>query len=190
MKKLFLLFIAFTIIFSCEKSNTVEDAEFNQLQIDNVLELTGKRQKNAYVLLSSELKYQIWTDKFAKSKTYLNDDQVKVVNDLLNIISPDLFEVQDLSNSKYTSQIDSWLTKAQKVFDKKEFILTFVSLDHTTEEYLRSIGDPLPLDDESCRCSSSQDMCWWWDDCTGDDCSDTYTGCGILWGSPCNGTCE
>jgi hypothetical protein len=188
MKNLLTYFLLTIVFLSCENSN-LEEENFEQLQIDNVLKLSGISQRNAYVLLPSKLKYKIWSDKLTTAKLSLNKNQIAVVNDLLEILEVETFQNDNLNNGEYSSKIESWFVKANKMFNKREFILTFVSLDYTPEVYLSRKGNDNGVTEDSCSCSSSEDYCWF-SDCTGSDCNDTYSGCGLLWGKPCNGTCE
>ncbi|MEZ4803072.1 MAG: bacteriocin fulvocin C-related protein [Gelidibacter sp.] len=183
MKNYLIILLLIGIVFSCEQSEAPTE-NFEQSQLDNVLKLRGQVQRDAYILLDSPLKYKVWVNKLTNVKTTLNEEQIKVVNNLLDILSPDFFEKNNENNTKYVSKIEDWLLSSKKVFNKHQFLSTFVSIN-----YSRDIGDPDPIDEEGCSCNHSEDYCWF-SDCTGSKCEDTYTGCGLLWNSSCNGTCE
>jgi hypothetical protein len=189
MKKLFMLFLISTTFFSCESEKIItNEEEFNQKQIDNVLELNGQLQRDAFTLLESSLKYKIWVDKLSRDKKYLNNEQALMIDKLLDIIDPSFFKTINKENSKFSIPLNDWIIEANKVFKRKVFIQTFVSL-----KSLKNISannnefDPINAG-PSCSCNTFHDFCVF-DDCASSTCDTSYKGCGLLWDYPCNGRC-
>lgn len=186
MKKSINLFLILVLLLSCESEETINSQEFNQKQIDNVLKLDGQSQKNAYLLLEPSLKYKIWVDKLSEDKKYVNHKQSYVIDKLIKIIDPNFFDTNRLSNTEYTNSLEVWTAEANSVFERKEFIQIFVSL-----QYLTTTLNPATDGDDrgSCSCNTFHDFCFF-DDCTASaSCSTSFKGCGLLWDYSCNGKC-
>ncbi|HCY83313.1 MAG TPA: hypothetical protein DHV22_17790 [Xanthomarina gelatinilytica] len=176
MKKILILILVTAFHFSCENSD-IEIDNYEQEQIENVLALEGQNQRDAYVLLDNKLKYKLWFDKLNYTKSNLSVEQANAVDKLLTIIEPNFFEFENSKNSKYINRIEDWMLLAKKTFNKKEFILTFVTINNQRVDY-----------DGGCACNRSEDYCWF-SDCESSSCNSSYTGCGLLWNSTCNGEC-
>ncbi len=174
-------FIATSLILSCQKSE-VEDSAFENSQIETVLNLEGQTQRNAYTLLDKELKHRIWNEKLNRIKPDLNSEQQRVTNELLSLIDPSFFSVSKSSKDASNTKIDDWFIDAQKHFSKAEFIDVFVTLNN------RGPGT-LPIGSDGCSCNGDEDYCRWQTSCSGSGCEGSGWGCGLLWNSPCNGTC-
>ncbi|XLS31034.1 bacteriocin fulvocin C-related protein [Flavobacteriaceae bacterium M23B6Z8] len=64
--------------------------------------------------------------------------------------------------------------------------ISYKSMVQSREVELDLDGNPAS---NKCKCSQKEDYCWF-SDCESSDCESTYTGCGIAWGSPCDGRCN
>jgi len=202
-KTIYLLFLTFAL-FGCETESEVITEELNQKQIEAVFKFTGQAQRNAFVLLEPSTKYKIWSDKLGRDKQYLNDEQIEIVDDLLQIINPEFFGITDVLNSEYEIELNEWMKKAKLVFEKEQYIDTFVSLKSPSEEVNSSNFEPEPeppfiddglIKDElpigggiSCECNTTHDLCVW-DRCVKSTCDKSTYGCGLVWMYPCNGRC-
>lgn len=184
MKKMNNLIIIVVVIFltGCQTAE-FEENTFESSQIESVLNLEGQAQRNAYTLLDKELKHRIWVEKLNQAKPNLNAEQQRVVEELLTIINPNFFSVPVSQNDVTNPKIEKWFLNAKKHFNKGEFIDVFVTLNN------RGPGTD-PIGNDGCSCNHDEDYCRWKTDCTGSGCQGSGWGCGLLWNSPCNGTCQ
>lgn len=183
MRNYLFLVLLMVFAFSCEKNDELTSSDFQQKQLDHVLDLKGQAQRNAYILLEPSLKYQLWVKKLNQAKPNLNSEQIEVVNQLLKIMDSGLFEVSNSVESKYKGPLDSFKSKSKEVFTRKEFIQLFTKLGNNGLSKTDSdAGD-------GCECSIEEDFCWE-SDCENNDCESSFKGCGVLWNNECDGMCE
>lgn len=183
------LFVISLFFISCE-SDGIENDEFANLQVSQVLALSGESQRSAFLLLDKKSKRQIWNDRLNLAKQNLNENQALLIDELLDIAKPDFFETTGgyANNLDYKEKLDKWKFEAQSQFKRDDFIRIFTSLDDPTTSSING-EDSFVNPDESCGCNKFEDYCWF-ADCVASKCESTQTGCGILWGSTCNGECE
>ena len=182
MKYFIPLIIIVLTTFSCTNSEEINLNEFEQNQIKTVLKLSGQSQKNAYIMLDSNLKHNIWVETLNQNKSELNKEQIILVDKLLDIIEPAYFNQSNTTESKYSEHINNWLKESSVLFDKEEFAVTFTNL----RRYIEGQEE----EKEKCSCNTSEDYCWWSMNCTSLDCQSYAIGCGFLWNSECNGMCN
>jgi hypothetical protein len=164
-----------------------------------VLSLSGDAQKQAFSLLTPTEKKKLWHNKLnlilTRSELYgrkIDVSEVKrnLIQELLEFTNEDFFRFNS-PESKHKNIAWPWYKKAKKVFSKAEFIEIFSSISR--EEFLASREQEIDSDGNpatgKCNCNKIEDYCWF-SDCESSDCESTYSGCGIAWGSTCNGVCN
>ncbi len=170
------------------------------MDTQQVLSLSGDAQKQAFSLLTPEEKKILWHTKLnlvlSESILYgrkidISDEKKNLIEEVLEFTNEDFFKFNTPESQRIHEEIAGpWYKKAKNVFPKSEFIEIFSSI--SKKQFLASRQEELDLDgnpaSNKCKCNKSEDYCWF-SDCESSECESTYTGCGIAWGSPCDGKC-
>ncbi|PKP15031.1 MAG: hypothetical protein CVU07_11850 [Bacteroidetes bacterium HGW-Bacteroidetes-23] len=178
----------FFIIVSCSsEENLNQSAEFSQIQIENVFKYRGEAQRNAFILLDDNLKYEVWKTKLSND---LNDkifskEQERSITNLLGFLKPSHFSTSNNANET-DKDLSKWIDDAKLIFDRNELRGTFAELNDQDED--------LPPDDSgnsasNCTCSIPEDLCRFGSNCERANCKRKPKGCGLLWNTYCDGKC-
>ncbi len=193
MRNLLISLLSFTVILntSCSSENELGNDEFASLQIEQVLNLQGDAQRGAFSLLENDLKFQIWSSRLNEAKKRLNEEQANIIDDLLKVIDIDFFAAPTSENETYRKKINDWKAYAQEKFNREEFIFLFARLDNDLGDATSGI-DIISFggSGSKCECNQFEDFCFFSSCEGGSECTTSIAGCGVLWGSECDGECD
>ncbi|MCF6294331.1 MAG: bacteriocin fulvocin C-related protein [Flavobacteriaceae bacterium] len=192
MKNYYVLFVfMISIVFqSCETSefDSLETSSIDIVKIQSVIDLSGDEQRVAFRLLNNESKAFLWKKKInnvLKSQN-LTAIQKKLVVELQTYIKASLYNTGSKEYFELDEKVKNWASKIEEHFVKEQIVNYFTTLS----ELNVTNGGPVFEGDNNCACNTSEDYCLWSTCDSGLECETSYTGCGILWASPCNGLCD
>ncbi|MCD0472629.1 bacteriocin fulvocin C-related protein [Flavobacterium sp. JAS] len=209
LTKNLILTLTICLMTSCSEDSTVESLPVSiksQLKISKVLgEKNEENQKIAYVLLSSEEKYSLWSNKYDEllnDRTHLksqgiilNDEQQELIEELKNKITKKIFEDKDSDEKAYFKNIytPDFLKRAKKDFTKEQLGIIFFKLSapnsNTTLKQLST--SRIANSEENCDCNIGAIFTCQWgaDRCNEASCEIKSNACGFLGLWECNGMC-
>lgn len=195
MKKLLLIAVLCISLFSC--SNSDETQTDSQSKISQVLsEKDETSQRLMYGLLSKEEKFHIWDDKIKKiiNSNTLSQEQLILMNDLQNQITPNLFDDSKANDEREIFKniyVKNFLEKASVIFSH-EFIYENFFVISSRPVVLEIV----PIEDNGgskppCGCNiGSIWSCAMSHPCKSTNkCTTTMEGCGFATMFECNGNC-
>jgi len=211
MKKLiFLFFLCFSLFISCKKANNTTFQKVNEDAIMTVMQLkTNSQIKNAYTLLNSNEKLELWNrhfEYFINSKD-LTEEQISFITSFkTNWLKKDVFEKtsktfkkfnQELPNIKYNSLVLFGVSDTYTLlFDLTAFKNKYLKQKIIGEQNRNTEKDAHNQNGQSgvfgpsndCKCSKTDPYCSV-GDCIDNGCNQSSFGCGTLWLFACNGVC-
>ena len=142
--------------------------------------------------VTPQKRYNIFYNKFEQvlSLSEWTQDQIDLLEDMKDELSVNGFDWNHQEHADLLSYASTWLVSANQHFTKKQLGV----IGGTAGNYI-SAGDPVMTPASSalkCHCSDDSDWCWeGGTDCVSGqfNCDPSNTGCGWLWGYPCNGRC-
>jgi hypothetical protein len=166
-----------------------------QKRINQVInENDNSTQRIMYSMLDKEDKYKFWHDKIEKllQEKSLDNRQIYALNLVLKSLSTEIFDDNE-NDSKIvfrTFQANTLIEELSKNFDTKFIIENFYSLRNGGV----GIVPPPDLDGDAvkdCTCNiGSTFSCSAGVECKRyGSCKASGSGCGFLWGFPCDGNC-
>jgi len=209
MKKIFIIIIFASLLFSCTKEDFKYscDPEVDKYVSENIDVLksvslnelstyNNQLQKAVYRTFSMEKRYQVWLDKL---NVLVDDDSFSLeekqhITNLIDQLSLELFDTPDTTvYITFISFYDKWKLEANLKYgwDKSMIIFVTSSLslyysDFVTNFIITSTAELEASASDDCYCSRTAEDCPVI--CGGGGCS-LVSGCGIFWLQDCDGVC-
>ena len=131
----------------------------------------------------------IWKDRIQTyiDNNVLSSEQVKHLNDLLNMVNPKLFDSESPSKVRLIEQ--QWTPKALTLFQKEELRGLLGGLNKEVVQNKKTIKtNNLRAMASGCGCNGNSMF-----DCRGcnaqDACQGSGSGCGFMWAYSCEKSC-
>ncbi len=216
MKKLFFILLFPFILFSCQQTElqfscdpTIDAYVAGNLKSLSLLtfsELADYKlplQRAIFNSWDAEKKRNAWIDKlyFVLENESFTEDEVMHVQELIDHIYPGYFLEEILQQEKENRSrfAADWIAVASDKLGWPEQYIAFMvyrlyaSFSEMEAELsmLNDLQGNVTTNSEtgSCGCSTSTDYCGFSMMCESGECTASTTGCGWLFGSPCDGLC-
>ncbi|HEX6849714.1 MAG TPA: bacteriocin fulvocin C-related protein [Chitinophagaceae bacterium] len=196
------ILLFFTVLLSsCGKegsSSTSSEKDFiNQKIISQIVNLPEDEQRTAFRLLNNYEMAFLWSSKLKNVKTSesLSSEQKIFINELIDLVNPDLFLISSKTNIEFKTNLAKNITqKARMLFGD----INARKLIASVSPYKGGTVTPNNVDPDEggvkkCKCSTESNYCDPLAPC--DEqletvCKHTLMGCGALLLFSCNGLCR
>ncbi|MDI9364602.1 MAG: bacteriocin fulvocin C-related protein [Flavobacterium sp.] len=212
MKKLSIYFlICFSVILSCTKSDS-DIQKVDENAISSVMQLKTVAQiKNAYALLNSSEKVELWNrhfNYFTQSQNLSKDQTNFIISLKKQWLKNDLFDKSSTRLVDFNLALPGIKYKAQQLFGvsdtytllfdltafKNKYAKQTLGLKQNQNETIEVYSDEEePIGEiggsNGCKCSRTDPYCSA-GRCDDNGCNTSNMGCGTLWLFSCNGVCK
>lgn len=201
-------------------ANSVNPQDDSLQKYIDISALPMPKRKVEFRKASPQGKSDLWRIHFSvylAKHMGLSEGQKQVILDGLALLTPELFE-SPLSNPDEKVTLKKFKTRIHDLFSRDQAAEIFATLGGPEPPISRSnpegaaaptrakivgVNGATALNpptsrftsqdigvEGSCTCSKGDDYCPYGKHCGGPWCAESSWGCGTLWMSPCNGTCE
>ncbi len=192
-------------LYSCnpeiDKYVTVNLSHLAQLSLDEFLELDIPLQRAVFRSYTTERKLDFWMEKLHRTLLLGNWTEkeilhIKNLEDILNVTIFESYSKNQILKTEQAVFAKEWVAYSLNTLKWNKAKLTFVvsSLYYSETEFNQASAIELNLSITSsdCVCNMGMDFCYYEFNlgCKSSDCTASSSGCGWLWGDPCDGTCQ
>ncbi len=160
-----------------------------------ITSLPENEQLEYYKALDNEAKADIWKDKlFHVLSLDITDKQHKAIEQLFEMISPEIFDFDNIASINFKQQYSNWFETHYSSFNPQLLgwmIGRMENLDMKWITIYMTAGAIMAIGTQKkCNCSETSDYCGVGTVCKNASCSEEPGDCGTFLLYDCNGRCE
>ncbi len=195
-----ILLLFSNLLLGCKKDSTHSTSEkmlINKKVISQIVTLSENEQRTAFRLLNNQEMAYLWSSKLndAKMNERMNAEQNTFINELINIVTPDLFLINSKQYIEFRTKLGNDIAQRARILfgdENARKLLASISPykgGNITPNYV----DPDEGGLKKCKCSTESNYCDPLAPCDEKPetvCKHTTLGCGTLLLYSCDGMCR